>query len=75
MEYKKDGSEVAVWLKGFFGLSFLTPEEVEENFAYDFIPDMAENKMVMTFVDYIRNNYIDSSAKFPPALWADQNML
>ena len=36
-EYKKDDSEIAAWLKCFFGLSFLEPAEVEESFAYDFL--------------------------------------
>ena len=73
-EYKKDDSEIAAWLKCFFGLSFLEPAEVEESFAYDFIPDMPENEKAMAFADYVVNTYIDPSAKFPPAVWADPDI-
>ena len=35
---------------------------------------MPENEKAMAFVDYVVNNYIDQSAKFPPTVWADKDV-
>ena len=34
-EYKNQDSGVGKWLRSFFGLSFLKPEEIEDCFAFD----------------------------------------
>ena len=67
-EYKDRANVEGKWLKRCFGLHFLNPEDVEDAFIEDVMPDCPEK--CVPFADYLVESYIDSSAKFPPRMWA-----
>jgi hypothetical protein len=62
-------SEVGLWLKFFFGLSFLPPAEVGDSFTALLSIMLADNECVQ-FADYVLDTYIDENSEFPPHLWA-----
>ena len=66
-EYKDKSGEIGKWLSKFFGLPFLLPEEVDDAFVEDIMADTHDNEKCM---DYVLNNYIEETARFPPQLWA-----
>lgn len=70
-EFKKSGSDISKWLHHFFGLAFLSPEEVADCFAEDLIHDMPKDKKVEAFADYVLSTYVDDNALFPPTVWAE----
>jgi len=63
-------SDVAHWLKLFFGLSFLPANEVAYAFTDDIMPDAPASDTAMKFADYVLENYIVVDSNFPPTLWA-----
>jgi hypothetical protein len=65
-EYKKNVTDISKWLRHFFGLAFLNPEDVGDSFAEDLIPDMPSD-----FSDYVVSTYVDDNAMFPPSVWAE----
>jgi hypothetical protein len=48
----------------------LLPEEVADAFVVDIVADTPDNEKCMEFADYVLNNYIEETARFPPQLWA-----
>lgn len=58
VEYKTQDSVIGKWLKVFFGLSFLTPEEIDECFAFDIFCNTPDDYRTVAFADYIVHNYI-----------------
>ena len=66
-EYLKD-SEIGKRMKYFYGLNYLPPNEVSD----DFTGLMARAPGVVSFIfsDYILENYINSNNNFPSILWA-----
>jgi hypothetical protein len=69
-EYSKNNSEVGRWLKYFFGLPYLDPNDVSD--AFTEIISIAPCNISMDFPDYILKNYIDVDADFEPELWASE---
>lgn len=67
-EYKAN-TEVGKWIKYFFGLSFISPEEVSDQFCE--LIEIAPNSDVLHFSDYIYDNYIQENCLFPPEMWAE----
>jgi len=69
-EYLNNDSEVGKWMKCFFGLSYLPPDEVSDGFCdlMSIAPSTTSN--ISIFSDYILENYITSDSNFPPTLWA-----
>ena len=67
--YLDDKSPTGQYLRSFFGLSFLPPDEVADAFTmlYGLKPDPSISD---AFTDYLLENYIGESAQFPPQLWA-----
>ena len=59
------------WLKLAFGFPFLDPAEVEDSFVEDWMPQAPNDERAEMFSDYVLNNYILDSAKFPPIMWAE----
>jgi len=61
------------FLKTFFGLPFLSPNEVDDCFTDDLMSTMpADCTAINDFVDYVFLNYINTdSAMFPPEIWAE----
>ena len=54
-EYKNPDSELGSWLKRFFGLMFVAPRDVQDNFAFDYLDDMPDDQRCMDFADYMLN--------------------
>lgn len=72
-EYQSHGSEISNFLKNFFGLPFLHPEEVLECVTEDFMSIQPEDdKRIYKFLDYVFKNYVcPEEALFPPSVWAN----
>lgn len=66
--YINNEDETGHWLKSFFGLPFLDPEDVLDAFTDDLMPD--EDPRVEAFADYMLHTYISPTALYPPYLWA-----
>ena len=72
----QSNSETSTCIKSFFGLPALDPHEVEDCFAFVVMnncPD-SKNDLLCKFADYVFNNYISDSARYPPMLWASQDI-
>ncbi|CAC5397190.1 unnamed protein product [Mytilus coruscus] len=69
-EYRERSSEVGKWLSQFFGLAFLSPEEIEDCFVEDIMAVTPQNEKCLKFADYILENYVAADSKFPPQIWA-----
>ncbi|KAJ4440030.1 hypothetical protein ANN_08161 [Periplaneta americana] len=67
-EFRNNYSEIQKWLKRFFGLSYLHPEEISD-VSMELVSDAPVHRECIQFTDYILTNYIDTSI-FPPILWA-----
>jgi hypothetical protein len=66
-QYKDTNCDISKWLRRFFALPLLPASEVEDAFAMDIMDDMWTK-----FADYVYENYIDSSGRCNPTIWADQ---
>lgn len=69
--YKDRESEVGSFLKLFFGLSCLHPDDVFDCFTDDIMPIQPDNPDVRNFTDYVFDNYIAPDSPFPPHTWAE----
>ena len=68
-DYKEVGSEESRWLKKFFGLPFLPPEEVAVAFTEDLMPIAPRHTRIESFADNMLETYISEEARFPPEMW------
>jgi hypothetical protein len=66
LEYNNKNSNIGNWLKSFFGLPYLPPEEVKVAFT-QLISDRQTSDF--SFSDYILETYIIPDSKFNPTLW------
>jgi hypothetical protein len=60
------------FLRSFFGLSFIKPEDMEDFFVEDFLafaPTPTHPK-IREFSEYVFDTYISSMARFPPSMWS-----
>ena len=66
--YTDKSSDTAGWLKLFFGLPLLPPNEVPDGFAVDVMSNAPTSDVAVKFADYVFENYmyIDVDSKFPP---------
>ncbi|XP_060868643.1 uncharacterized protein LOC132943633, partial [Metopolophium dirhodum] len=64
----KNNTEIGLWLKYFFGLAFLPPEQVDDGFVELISIAPIDNH---TFSDYILEHYINKESQFPPNIWAE----
>lgn len=69
LDYKKS-DEHGRFLKLFFGLPFLTPNDVDDFFTEDLMSMVPDDEKVLKFCDYVLENFISSESKFPPEMWA-----
>jgi len=60
-EYKAN-TEIGKWIKYFFGLSSISPEEVSNVFCE--LIEIAPNSDVLNFSDYMYDNYIQENCLF-----------
>ena len=51
-EYKDPESEIGRWLKLFFGLQYLHPQDVEDAFAFDLCSEAPESDAASQFSDW-----------------------
>ncbi|KAF0769907.1 MULE domain-containing protein [Aphis craccivora] len=64
--WRKNNTDDSHYLKYFFGLPFLEPENVIDCFTDDFMAiQPAENDQMVKFTDCIFENYISADAMFP----------
>ncbi|KAL4130748.1 hypothetical protein QTP88_008140 [Uroleucon formosanum] len=64
-------TDESYFLKFFFGLPFLDPDNVIDCFTDDFLAILpAKDDRVVQFTDYIFEIYISPDAMFPPNIWA-----
>ncbi|KAL4136121.1 hypothetical protein QTP88_007687 [Uroleucon formosanum] len=69
--YMKPG-EMSKYLKLFFRLPFLRPDEVDGCFVTDIIALLPPNNSKFTaFTDYILEVYVREDSRYPPSLWAE----
>jgi len=69
--YMKPG-EMSEYLKLFFGLPFLRPDEVDDCFVTDIMALLPPNNSKLTaFTDYILEMYVREDSRYPPSLWAE----
>ena len=68
--YTDSESETGKWLKLFFGLPQLPPNEVEDAFSEKIMTDASCDPDVENFTDYVLDTYIKPDARFPPRMWA-----
>jgi len=64
--------EMSEYLKLFFGLPFLRPDEVDDCFVTDIMALLPPNNSKLTaFTDYILEVYVREDSRYPPSLWAE----
>lgn len=70
MAYNDQKNDLQLWLKSFFGLSFIAPDDVENAFVelISTCPNIADGHL---FSDYVLETYVESGCLFPPILWAE----
>jgi hypothetical protein len=68
--YMKTG-ESSEYLKYFFGLPFLRPNEVDDCFVTDIMALLPSNAKLSSFTDYILEVYIRENSMYLPSLWAE----
>ncbi|XP_025201851.1 uncharacterized protein LOC112599258 [Melanaphis sacchari] len=60
------------YLKLFFGLPFLRPDEVDDCFVTDIMALLPPNNSKLTaFTDYILEVYVREDSRYPPSLWTE----
>jgi len=72
--YSIKDSEIGLWLKFFFGLSFLPPAEVGNAFT-ELLSIMPVDNECVQFADYVLDTYIDENSEFPSHLWRHRQYL
>jgi hypothetical protein len=70
-QYGKKDSEVSQFLKKIFRLSLLPPAVVCDCFAFDFLPNLLNDKRVEQFCGCLLENYIDADFTPPPPVWSE----
>jgi len=54
-----------MWLRHTFGLLFLNPSEGMSCFMEDFMPQCSSDNRVLSYSQYLLNNYISNTSNFP----------
>ena len=71
--YSERDCDTAKWLSHTFGLAYLDPQEVEDSFVFDLMPDTpSEDAACERYADYLLSTYVSSDSKFPPELWTSK---
>ncbi|CAI6371936.1 unnamed protein product [Macrosiphum euphorbiae] len=68
--YNDKNNDLPIWLKSFFGLSFIAPDDVEDALVelISVCPNISVGRL---FSDYVLETYIEQGCLFPPILWAE----
>ncbi|KAE9544414.1 hypothetical protein AGLY_001593 [Aphis glycines] len=64
-------SEQSKFLRVFFGLPFLSPNDIDQCFVDDIMAIQPTGDKIQAFLDYVFETYIDPSGLFPPDVWAE----
>ncbi|KAE9539705.1 hypothetical protein AGLY_004957 [Aphis glycines] len=64
-------SEQSTFLRVFFGLPFLSLNDVDHCFVEDIMAIQPTGDKIQAFLDYVFETYIDPSGLFPPDVWAE----
>ncbi|KAE9523019.1 hypothetical protein AGLY_016650 [Aphis glycines] len=64
--YRDQKSEQSKFLRVFFGLPFLSPNDVDQCFVEDIMAIQPTGDKIQAFLDYVFKTYIDPSGLFPP---------
>jgi len=65
----KDDDDFGKWIKMFYGLTFLPPNEIEDAFM-ELINICPNHKNGTIFSDYVLETFVSSNSIFPPNVWA-----
>ncbi|KAE9521421.1 hypothetical protein AGLY_018188, partial [Aphis glycines] len=70
MAYYDQKNDLHLWLKSFFGLSFIAPDDVEDAFVelISTCPNITDGQL---FSDYVLETYVEPGCLQPPTLWAE----
>jgi hypothetical protein len=70
MAYNDQKNDLQLWLKSFFGLSFIAPDDVEDDFVelISTCPNITDGQL---FSDYDLETYVVPGCLFPPIFWAE----
>jgi hypothetical protein len=68
--YNDKNNDLQIWLISFFGLYFITPDDVEDAFV-ELISVCPNISVGLLFSDYVLETYIEPGCLFPPILWAE----
>jgi len=71
--YRDQKSEHSTFLRVFFGLPFLSPNDVDQCFVEDIMAIQPTGDKIQALLDYVFETYIDPSGLFPPDVWAELN--
>lgn len=66
--YKSRSAEGS-YLRSFFGLSFIDLDEIKDFFSEEFTQNEPPHAKIREFSDYVYDNYICATTRFPPHLW------
>ncbi|XP_064483053.1 uncharacterized protein LOC135395896 [Ornithodoros turicata] len=69
--FKRENSEVGLWLKQVYGLPYLPPSEVADCFVFDMCSEAPREEKLRLFMDYLVDEYIKDGSRFPPEMWAE----
>lgn len=69
--YRDQKSEQSKFLRVFFGLPFLSPNDVDQCFVEDIMAIQPTGDKIQAFLDNVFETYIDPSGLFPPDVWAE----
>ena len=74
--YKQINSDESKWLKLFFGLPALPPDEVENCFAFTLMSQKpnSSHQGIDHFADYILSTYLLPHSRYP-SLWANETVV
>ena len=69
-EYKEKTCEIGKWLSSFFGLPYLSPDQIEDCFVDDIMTESPTDSRCIKFADYVLETYISPESRYPPSFWA-----
>ena len=67
----KKKTEIGLFLKLFFGLSFLNPNDVDDCFTNEIMTIQPNDDRIHAFCDYFLETYVMADSLFPPSIWAE----
>jgi hypothetical protein len=69
-DYENKQSEIGMWIRQTFALTYLDPQNVGDCFALYLFEEMPDDPRVRNYADYLTDTYISEDALFPPVIWA-----